>query len=349
MNIFWLYYSILICINLTETFQLEQKNVNVLKNDKHHAETKLNNINVFFSAYGSLVAGFFSILHYFYEKNPIFNILILMTSVLTITIVYVISYSEKISKLTRVWKYTNECAEAAGILNPIMLTVSIMLSAYKKFEMVLICGLMIFIHFIIYLTILIKQLKEYNVHFKNNLCIFIRKLTGDNFMSYKKGICEFLCTEIKDYSVFCDDISNKKLKNRVNISLNYYIWNANFYKNLNLFFSIISIILPSLATFISCEAFGKTYEWVIPAITAITAVISSLLALLKCSEKQKSYRDSAESLKSELNAFHNKTGKYIDNNEKTLSAEQILSEEVEKIIQTGYSKISSLENKPSGT
>lgn len=69
-----------------------------------------------------------------------------------------------------------------------------------------------------------------------------------------------------------------------------------------------------------------------------------MLALLKCNDKKKSYRDSAENIKSELSSYHNKTGNYKDIGNNDTENEKILAKNIEKIISTGYSKISALEH-----
>lgn len=147
-----------------------------------------------------------------------------------------------------------------------------------------------------------------------------------------------LCPEINDYDYLYEGLPNE-LKNQVEISLRYFIWNAKFYKELNIFLCILSIVLPSLATFISCKPFGDNPTWVIPAITAVTAITSSLLALLKCSEKQKSCRESAESLKKEISKYYGKVEEYSDKEK----AAKMLNVKVNEIIHSGNIKILILE------
>lgn len=157
--------------------------------------------------------------------------------------------------------------------------------------------------------------------------------------------------EILNYRFLYDDIQNPVLKNRVRNSLEYFINKADFYKKLNVLFSIIIILLPSAVTLISTFNFEEK-TIIIPIITSVTTLISSLLALLKCNDKKKSYRDSAENLKSELSLFNYKAGIYkkykfkmYKNQLITIEMpEQILAKRIEVIIQNGYSKISSLED-----
>ena len=163
-------------------------------------------------------------------------------------------------------------------------------------------------------------------------------------MNCKEALHNLLCSELGDCACMYNDLKNKQLKHRIKTSLDYYIWNATFYKKLYYFLSIIAIILPSAATLVSGLKLGTDHDWLIPTITAVTAIVSGLLALLKCNDKKKSYRDSAENIKSELSSYHNKAGKYKNIVFNDANNEKILAENIEKIISTGYSKISALEH-----
>ena len=144
-------------------------------------------------------------------------------------------------------------------------------------------------------------------------------------------------------------MKNTILRNRIQISLNYYLWNAYFYKVLYHTLSIISIVLPSLATFLTCvpsEGLGNCEKCVIAAITALASINPGLLALLKCNEKKKSYRDSAENMKKELSEYRCKTGKY--KGKPDTEAEELLAQKIEEIISKNYNKILNLESPISG-
>lgn len=60
-----------------------------------------------------------------------------------------------------------------------------------------------------------------------------------------------LCPEISNYTYLYIDMYYTILRNRIKIGLNYYLWNAYFYKVTYHTLSIISIVLPSLATFLT--------------------------------------------------------------------------------------------------
>ena len=92
-----------------------------------------------------------------------------------------------------------------------------------------------------------------------------------------------LCPEISNNTYLYIDMKNTILRNRIQTSLNYYLWKAYFYKVLYHTLSIVSIILPSLATFLTCvtsEKLGNCEKCGIAAITALAEVNLGLLAML---------------------------------------------------------------------
>lgn len=150
--------------------------------------------------------------------------------------------------------------------------------------------------------------------------------------------------EYANYEYLFDDIKDAMLKKRAQISLKYYITNAEINKVCYNVFSLIAIVLPSVATILSCT---KETNIAISIISGLTAIVSGLLALFKFADKKVSYRDSAENLKSELNSFHCNIGNYhFDNPEEHVSErEEKLAERVEQIIKKGYNKISDIESR----
>lgn len=144
-----------------------------------------------------------------------------------------------------------------------------------------------------------------------------------------------MCKETKQYQYLFETIEDDALKKRAETSLNYYIEKANFYKNLWGILSVCGIVLPALATYLAATSNSA----LVPIITAATTVCTGLLALFKCSEKKNSYRNSAENMKCELTAY---LGAHDGYGDKT-KADEHLWEQLEKIIQNGYNKISKLE------
>lgn len=146
--------------------------------------------------------------------------------------------------------------------------------------------------------------------------------------------------ELRNYEYLYQDIQDPVLKNRIKYSFEYYIKNANFYKIMGTTLSIAGIALPAAATFLT--AFTNVCSWAIALFTALATIASGTLAHLKCAEKKASYRNSAENMKSELTAYASKHGAYQKLTDEK-SRDSLLFENIERIIQDGYKKISDLE------
>lgn len=162
----------------------------------------------------------------------------------------------------------------------------------------------------------------------------------ENQPSQEKGMSKEYCA----YEVFLNEIEDKNLKRRAELSLKYYINKAVRYKRLWCGFSIAGIVLPAIATFIaSLNASLKEVDLsnVIILITACTTVVTGLMALFKCADKKTSYRNSAENLKSELCAYASNNGAYSEDPAKK---DEIFFKRLESIIKEGYEKIEALEN-----
>ena len=184
------------------------------------------------------------------------------------------------------------------------------------------------------------------------------------------------CNESEQYAFLVNSIKDNILRERVKISLNYFINQAEKNRKGWLRLSIISIVLPAVASVVSfayanfsisntyvsvsktaegsngCNAIGLIIILATPAITAATTVVNGLISLYKCGEKKTSYRNSAESLKSELNQFACCIGKYKNfatsdgselSAEKLKEKERVLAEAVEEILKKGYDKINSMD------
>lgn len=184
------------------------------------------------------------------------------------------------------------------------------------------------------------------------------------------------CKESEQYAFLVDSIKDDILRERVKISLNYFINQAEKNRRGWVRLSIISIVLPAVASIVSfayanlsisntyvsvsqttagsngCNAIGLIIMLATPAITAATTVVNGLITFYKCGEKKTSYRNSAESLKSELNQFACCIGKYksfavSDGSElsagKLKEKERVLAEAVEEILKKGYDRIYSMD------
>lgn len=157
---------------------------------------------------------------------------------------------------------------------------------------------------------------------------------------YKKAADE----EIKSYRYLYENIPDAFIKNRIEGSFTYYIEMAVKYKYVWNLFTMLSIILPAAATLISVfvSQDDRTSVCVIAFITFLTTVTSGLSAAFKVPDKKSSYRNLAENIKGELAMYHGKVGAY--KGKKDSEATRILYQNIEKIIQDGYNKISSLED-----
>lgn len=124
----------------------EQQN----KGESQIAEKKLKNINIFFSAYGSFLTGLFCIFQYFFYKYNLFSIISIISALLILGITYFLAYSKWVTKFETFWTYVSNCANAVGILNPLMLAISIMLSVSQEIELLGLCIAMSALHLILY-------------------------------------------------------------------------------------------------------------------------------------------------------------------------------------------------------
>lgn len=116
-------------------------------NQLNNAETKLNCINAFFTAYGAFITGVFFIAKYFFGASKIvlgFCLIVLVTP-------YYISYSKKTTSNIKLWNYINKCADDVGPLNPIMLIMGFVLEISNNIWLLIICILLVFVHIFAYI------------------------------------------------------------------------------------------------------------------------------------------------------------------------------------------------------
>ena len=184
------------------------------------------------------------------------------------------------------------------------------------------------------------------------------------------------CKETEQYEFLVNSIKDVILRERVKISLNYFINQAEKNRKGWLRLSIISIVLPAVASVVSfayanfsiSNTYGSTSQVqevsavcciisliitiASPLVNAAITVVNGLIVFYKCGEKKTSYRNSAESLKSELNQFACCIGKYKNfatsdgselSAEKLKEKERVLAEAVEEILKKGYDKINSMD------
>lgn len=156
-------------------------------------------------------------------------------------------------------------------------------------------------------------------------------------------------TEFFQYRFLVDGLKDDILKKRVETSLRFYITRANQYKRRDAFLGMASIVMPAFATFASAAAsyYDELYpslDLAVPVITLLATVTAGMIAHFKFTEKKETYRDLAESMKSEMALYECKAQKYSE--EKVKSEEQardIFLQAIEKIIEDGYRKSKELE------
>lgn len=134
-----------------------KKTIKQLNNsDSQIAEKKVKNINVFFAAYGSFITGLFTVSEYFFNQFELFVLISLVCALVVLGITYYLAYSKKATKYNVFWTYVGACADAVGVLNPIMLAVSIMLSVAQTIEILCACIALSVLHLINYVFAFVK-------------------------------------------------------------------------------------------------------------------------------------------------------------------------------------------------
>lgn len=184
------------------------------------------------------------------------------------------------------------------------------------------------------------------------------------------------CKETDQYEFLVNSIKDDILRERVKISLYYFINQAEENRKGWLRLSILSITLPAVLSVVSfvnanfsisntygsasqaqevsavCCIISLIITLASPLVNAAITVVNGLIAFYKCGDKKTSYRNSAESLKSELNQFACCIGKYKSyatsdgrklSDTELMEKERVLAEAVEDILRKGYDKINSLD------
>ncbi|MCM1246549.1 MAG: DUF4231 domain-containing protein [Roseburia sp.] len=151
------------------------------------------------------------------------------------------------------------------------------------------------------------------------------------------------CKEMERYGYLCDKIEDEDFRRRVKYSFEYYVICANFYKYIGMALSILGIVLPAIATFLTvCGA----WKPLIAVFTTLSTIASGLFAYLKCTDKQETYRTAVENMKTELIAYITGQGDYKQSNMAEGSdKDSLLFARLESIIQKGYDKITALDRK----
>lgn len=156
--------------------------------------------------------------------------------------------------------------------------------------------------------------------------------------------------EFSQYRFLVEGLTDEILKKRVETSLRFYIVRANQYKRRDAFLGTASVVMPAFATFAAAAAsfYEEQYpslDLAVPVITLIATVTAGVIAHFKFSEKKRTYRNLAESMKREVTMYECRVQKYSKEKLKSEdAARDIFLQSIEKIIEDGYRKSSELEN-----
>lgn len=115
--------------------------------------------------------------------------------------------------------------------------------------------------------------------------------------------------EVKNLEYYYVDLKNDDLSNVVNKTLYYYVKNSILYKLLFYTLSFFSITMNASIPIIN-QIDWENSTMVVTIISACTAVITGMLALLCLKESWYRYRTAAEKLKTECNQFNAEIGDY---------------------------------------
>lgn len=147
---------------------------------------------------------------------------------------------------------------------------------------------------------------------------------------------EFLLREIKD----------ERQKQRIKLNLEYYIRNANKYKKCDSICSVILVILPALATLVSCAVMrfpdtNGVLDIMVPVITACASVTAGVSGALKFKDRKIGYRDYAENIKNILISYACEKGEFLGLD--SVKRDELLFERCEQIIMEGYKRLGNIE------
>jgi hypothetical protein len=151
--------------------------------------------------------------------------------------------------------------------------------------------------------------------------------------------------ENEQYSFLLESIPQKEQQIRIGLVLDYFIRNANSTKKLHRLFSALGVIIPALATFVSVFSGVENFPWLsrymVPFMTAITSIVVGISSTLKFSDKQRTYRNCAESIKHILTGYACGKGDFagLSQDEK----DSLLYDQTEKIIQDGCKEIGKID------
>jgi len=174
----------------------------------------------------------------------------------------------------------------------------------------------------------------------NNSVVLLSE--GQNIVELKKLV---KLPEDEQYLFLLNSVQNEKERLRIGLILDYYIKNANKNRNYQRYFSALGVIIPALATFVSVFSGAENFLWfsryMVPLMTAVTSIVVGISSTLKFSDKHRTYRNCAESIKHILLGYICGQGDFssLDNEQR----EALLYDQTEKIIQEGYKELGKID------
>ena len=151
--------------------------------------------------------------------------------------------------------------------------------------------------------------------------------------------------ENEQYLFLLSCVANDEERIRLGLILDYYIKNANKNRKYHRWFSSLGVIIPALATFVSVFSGAENFPWfsryMVPFMTAITSIVVGISSTLKFTDKHRTYRNCAESIKHILLGYACGQGDFADLDKE--QREALLYDLTEKIIQDGSKELGKID------
>ncbi|SHI27329.1 Protein of unknown function [Butyrivibrio fibrisolvens DSM 3071] len=151
--------------------------------------------------------------------------------------------------------------------------------------------------------------------------------------------------ENEQYLFLLNSVPNDEERIRIGLVLDYYIKNANKNRKYHRWFSALGVIIPALATFVSVFSGAENFPWfsryMVPFMTAITSIVVGISSTLKFTDKHRTYRNCAESIKHILLGYACGQGDFADMDKE--EKETLLYDQTEKIIQEGSKELGKID------
>ena len=115
------------------------------------AKERLNRIDILFAAFGPFVSALFCIAQYFFNETILFKIIAVSLYFLILLTTYFLAISNNQKKYNKFWKHIKKYATAAGLLNPFVLAVGILLAIVRNICVLIMCAMFIIAQIVMYI------------------------------------------------------------------------------------------------------------------------------------------------------------------------------------------------------